>query len=412
MSYKQIVMVKMIQIVFFLMFSVNCFSQLCSDRFDRLITEDVHITNDIVFGNNVTLTNRNVTLAMDVYEPVEEVSFNRPLLILAHGGAFITGNRRDLAELCEAYAQRGFVAATIDYRLIDDFVGAQQDSLVYIDGVLDAVMDMRAAVRYFKEEAAGQNTFQIDTNYIIVGGVSAGGVTATNMVYLDEEDSIPDYLQTILDKNAGLEGNSSENTSISSSVYGVLNFSGSIFRDFWMENNPDKVNFAAHDDGDRIVPCGFDATSLISAYRLNAYGSCAIDEYLDSLGYQNKIVRIENSDGHVSFLNTTEKALDIVEQSSLYLKQNICNLPVNNNDFEIKPQFSVYPNPSDGKIFISTEEQMLINIYNNLGALVLRNFSVSSFEELEIDVTDWDAGIYWIQAGSRRGVSTRKIIVQ
>ena len=57
-------------------------------------------TADVVFGYN---TSRNyasgmltpVTLKLDIYEPANDVAVQRPLLILAFGGAFISGSRQD-----------------------------------------------------------------------------------------------------------------------------------------------------------------------------------------------------------------------------------------------------------------------------------------------------------------------------
>ena len=56
---------------------------------------------------------------MDVYTPVGDVCQNRPLLVFAHGGAFVGGSKNNsLAEsICESFAKRGYVAASINYRL-------------------------------------------------------------------------------------------------------------------------------------------------------------------------------------------------------------------------------------------------------------------------------------------------------
>ena len=59
------------------------------------------------------------TLKMDIYmpdpsiDPLEE----RPLVVMVHGGSFINGSRQDMESICQEYARRGFVAATISYRL-------------------------------------------------------------------------------------------------------------------------------------------------------------------------------------------------------------------------------------------------------------------------------------------------------
>jgi len=41
------------------------------------------------------------------------------LIIFIHGGGFVSGARQDARSLCLLFALKGFVTATIDYRLID-----------------------------------------------------------------------------------------------------------------------------------------------------------------------------------------------------------------------------------------------------------------------------------------------------
>ncbi len=63
------------------------------------------------------------TLKMDIYEPQGDSFPKRPVVLLAHGGTFIAGNRSgsngesSIVDLCEVLAKRGFVAASFDYRL-------------------------------------------------------------------------------------------------------------------------------------------------------------------------------------------------------------------------------------------------------------------------------------------------------
>ena len=58
-------------------------------------------------------------LAMDIYTPDGDNYTNRPLIIFAHGGAFIGGTKTNttMIDLCETFAKRGYVTASISYRL-------------------------------------------------------------------------------------------------------------------------------------------------------------------------------------------------------------------------------------------------------------------------------------------------------
>ena len=57
---------------------------------------------------------------MDVYEPAGDHARNRPAMVWIHGGGFRGGTRHqgNVVGLARAFAQRGYVAASIDYRLL------------------------------------------------------------------------------------------------------------------------------------------------------------------------------------------------------------------------------------------------------------------------------------------------------
>ena len=56
---------------------------------------------------------------MDVYTPDGDSYTERPLIIFAHGGSFWSGNKTNpmMVALCESFMKRGYVAASIQYRL-------------------------------------------------------------------------------------------------------------------------------------------------------------------------------------------------------------------------------------------------------------------------------------------------------
>ncbi|MFN0196306.1 MAG: alpha/beta hydrolase fold domain-containing protein [Planctomycetaceae bacterium] len=83
-----------------------------------------------------------------------------PTVLCIHGGGFRAGKRESYDALCIKLAQRGYVAATITYRL------APQHKFPA------AVHDTKAAVRWLRANAA---TYKIDPEKIGVTGGSAGG---------------------------------------------------------------------------------------------------------------------------------------------------------------------------------------------------------------------------------------------
>ena len=130
-------------------------------------------------------SNRTQELLMDFYAPPTEgprrdARSARPTVLLVHGGSFVGGDKSSWAPLATALAQRGFVAASINYRL----TGAVYGAATYCcpgnasdQYALDAVHDARAAVRYLRKVALGA-AWRLDTGRIGLGGGSAGAVAA------------------------------------------------------------------------------------------------------------------------------------------------------------------------------------------------------------------------------------------
>ncbi|RZK94274.1 MAG: alpha/beta hydrolase, partial [Hymenobacter sp.] len=163
----------------------------------KLFPDPPNTTTGVVFGYNYSrnyATGRDslVALKLDVYEPAgDNMTVQRPLIILAFGGAFLQGSRQDadIVAICQEFAQRGYVTAAIDYRLIENklnnLVAIYFDQTRLTDEVIRAVGDMRASVRFFKHSAANNNPYRIDPTKIFVGGFSAGAITALEVGYTD-----------------------------------------------------------------------------------------------------------------------------------------------------------------------------------------------------------------------------------
>lgn len=83
-----------------------------------------------------------------------------PAILCIHGGGFRAGKRESYDALCVKLAERGFVAATVTYRLAPKYQFPA------------AVHDTKAAVRWLRAHA---DKYRIDTNKIGVTGGSAGG---------------------------------------------------------------------------------------------------------------------------------------------------------------------------------------------------------------------------------------------
>lgn len=341
---------------------------------------------------------------LDVYEPVGDSEVDRPLVVVAHGGAFVSGSRDDTKAYCIEFAKRGYVVANMSYRLIDALVF---DSTQMFEAVIMSINDMRAAVRYFKEDADNANTYKISSQLIFAAGVSAGGVMASHLGFFDKDDVVPEYLQTTIDKHGGFEGNSSDNTQYSSSVAGVLNYSGALIRDYWIDSNDVSV-YSAHDDLDPTVPCGYDDSAILP-FPAYIYGSCSMKERLDEVGIINQLFLVQNSTGHVSYFQDAIKTEEVLSESFSFLKAIICETSVGITQ---SPKglisVNIFPNPVNDQLFIETDQRIIsLQISNVMGQVCYIN---QNLNEHSIDLHQLNSGIYLIRIENERGLWTSKFI--
>ncbi len=207
------------------------------------------------YATAISHLGQTTTLSMDVYEPDGDTTSKRPVVILEHGGSFIFGNKTDMARWCQLLAKRGYIAVSIQYRLFPVFVLGIPDSVKIMDTAVKAVGDMKAAVRYFREDAATMNLFRADPDHIFIGGYSAGAVAALHTAFLDDDDVLPTFMENILAANGGLNGNSGSpsNQSYSSEIGAVVNMSGGLYRREWIDGGETPMS-SIHGTADGTVP--------------------------------------------------------------------------------------------------------------------------------------------------------------
>lgn len=153
------------------------------------------IPDDITEFKNVEYKNVDGTsLTLNVYVP-KSVKKATPCLVFIHGGGWSKGKKEDYLLYNLAFAKRGYITATVQYRLVPKakFPGP--------------VEDVTSAIRFLKTHAADYN---IDANKIAAVGGSAGGHLAMMVGYADNDD----FLAT------------GEESLPSSRVQAVINFYG------------------------------------------------------------------------------------------------------------------------------------------------------------------------------------------
>ncbi len=393
---------KLLILSVFSFFSVAIVAQHASCDGSRYFSSNysVDTTLGIVFGNSTTQGGVNADLKLDFFEPSGDVAVNRPLIILAFGGSFIGGSRDDMHPLCYFYATKGYAVATIDYRLYDGSFWPLPDSVVMTDEVIKAVSDMKASIRFFREDAATTNTYKIDTNLIFVGGISAGSIVGLHTGLLQDNNTVQPFIDSILTANGGWTGNSSTNIQHGDDVAGILNYSGALKWSSYIDANDPPI-FSVHDDQDGVVPyAAGDAT--IGGFPIIALeGSSLIHSSAQSVGVNSELITIPNSSDHVSYFNTTVGTDSILMRSLEFLYPIVCNqaAPVSVSEFN-ELEMNVYPNPTSGVLNIELETSAIqvINIMDLTGRVVYTQKSVGIIST--IDVSEFASGNYLIEVKS------------
>lgn len=118
------------------------------------------IPDDVAIERDVEYSNVGQRVSMDILRPKQESAQPLPAVVLIHGGGFRAGSRNSYIPVATRLAQRGYVAATITYRLAPrhQFPAAVEDS--------------KAAVRFLRANARRYN---INADRIGAMGGSAGG---------------------------------------------------------------------------------------------------------------------------------------------------------------------------------------------------------------------------------------------
>ncbi|MBT8219682.1 MAG: T9SS type A sorting domain-containing protein [Bacteroidia bacterium] len=328
-------------------------------------------TTTVQYGKNIGInTSDSLNLMMDIYQPDGDSAEKRPVFIWAHGGSFISGNRSDMAVLCEQYAKMGYVTATIDYHLWPIF-GGIPDSSDVVDVVIKSIGDMKGAIRYFKADQEGSNLYKIDSTRIIIGGISAGAIIAMHAGHLDTTDIIPQFIQDAIDNNGGLEGEANFLAN-SSNVLAVYNMSGALFKSEIIDHeDPSFISY--HGTSDDVVP--FRTGTAINIITLDGSGVC--HEQADLINVTNRLDSV-NGGGHTdiydpngSFSSNLES---FIENANIFIGNQVCpGLISAATTFVPNELVSIFPNPAEDEIMVqlpSTEKKIYVRMFDALGRLI------------------------------------------
>ena len=238
------------------MWAAGLRAQNCADgRYWNEVFSNFTLQSDIVYGQNVNANGQNQQLKFDLYTPTGDAATDRPLVIMAHGGSFIGGDKTqaEVTQFCKALAKRGYVCASIQYRIGLNFATDLNETGL-LKAVVRAVHDGKALVRFFhKSVVEDANPYGIDTTKMFFGGSSAGAFLALHLQYMDKIEEFAEMGNpSIIDVLGGVDGNSGS-PGYTSTVDAVINLCGAMGKAHWLESGDVPV-FNVGASADRTVP--------------------------------------------------------------------------------------------------------------------------------------------------------------
>ncbi len=290
-----------------ILFAARGFAQV-PERYVKSLFELDTLAINLNYGTAPALTSpyngENSTqpfvLNMDIYGPKDDTLRLHPVLIVAHGGGFIEGEKEhdDMLAFCDTFARKGYYTATIQYRQ-----GMNPSSEISATrAVYRGLQDCRAAIRFIRNSAEEG----IDTNRVYFLGSSAGGFMALHNLYMNEEserpaatyetsgvpplylDAGPDLGRLDATGNA-YEHNAHPNAIIS--LWGALGNTGLI-----KDGDPHSPVFLIHGTADDYVYFNVGHPFGISTIP-ETYGSNPISQKLDEMGIEHETYFV-GGEGH------------------------------------------------------------------------------------------------------------------
>ncbi|KXK46933.1 MAG: Esterase/lipase-like protein [Bacteroidetes bacterium OLB10] len=396
----------------------------CNDLYYHRIYS-TWVERDIPYGTALAYNGSTVNLQMNIWKPVGDSNTSRPIILWIHGGGFYGGNKNDMDAMAQWYAERGYVAATMSYRL--GFYGNllfgppyTYDRSEIIRAIYRAVQDANGAMRFLKGRAAQDSS---NVSMAFIGGESAGSITALQYTYLDkpyelpaEADSISDVVtlsgnvhRPALGPYQGVLNQNGQN----SNVLAVVNIYGALKDTAFIESNTDPALFSYHQVYDGIVSCGYNVPywSLplnVSQYYPALYGSCRIEQRVQNLGFSPLHYQSLIYNGNMHDIHDDALVDSLIAR---FLSDIICENITAVNDVSTEPNVKVFPNPAKDVLNIRMlNSDFQFALFDMNGRKIIAP-DKSNNHVAEINTSSLSKGMYVLNLITESHTITKKIII-
>lgn len=285
-------MMKFLPLLLFIVVFQLATAQCDTNRYQKAIFTSVFKHANVQYGEGQVwnIPYNNTDLFMDIYEPIGDNQALRPLMIWVHPGGFLTGDKEadDMVALCDSFAKRGYVTASIGYRLgFNPLSSSSAERAVY-----RGTQDIRAAIRYLKEFAP---VYDIDTNYIFLGGSSAGGFATMHVAYLDQNEAPSSITGDLFTPNLGCLDCSGNTYNHTVDLKAIVNLWGALGDSTFVDSDETVPALLVHGTADGTVPFGVGNPFGVFTTPIT-HGSRCVSNQLTSFGIPHTNLFFEGQD--------------------------------------------------------------------------------------------------------------------
>lgn len=396
-----------------------------AQRYLQPVFAQFQTVNGVVYGQATSYNGSNQSLAMDLYLPVESNPAPRPVMLFFHGGSFVGGTRNDavMTRLCQEFARRGYVTATASYRLGVSIGITSPLDAEFAKAAIRATQDAKAAVRFLRKSVtegvtgqSGLNPFAVDTQRILIGGYSAGAITALHAAYFRDTSLATPLVRNMLRVvGGGLEGLSG-NPGYSSRVHGVFNMAGALL-DTLLLQAPVYPTVHFHGELDDVVPYARGYATFLSNPIIQLDGSSLLHPRIQRLGAPSQLHSFPAL-GHDLTSTTTS---DFIIQKTAEFFYNIVS-SLSDPGLTQPYRLSAFPNPTKGPVQLvlnpgsltstGLEEGWPYRIIDAYGRCQSQGIWRDPQQPLLLDLETASAGLYFLSIDTRDGRITEHRLIR
>ncbi len=234
----------------------------------------------------------------------QKSSKNNSLIFLLHGGRYIYGSKEDFDTYAKYLSDIGFTVVTLNYHLIPEELLPNINQSHFIKAFINSLGSLDAVIKYVIDNS---NTLKIDVNNknLIVGGYSAGAITAIHYGYVNSKNDLDILLQSGMFNDLFDQEKSILERLMNKkyNVDGIINISGSILTEHLIEKGEPSI-ISVHSINDETVPYysgNTDGSGIITN------GSGIIYEKAKNINVCNVLIKVNDND-HNLFAHGIETA--------------------------------------------------------------------------------------------------------